>query len=75
MRKTSDMLHPNPMIPLIAFAFVVAGCSHLYTRTAPKTEKETAPQFTLQSADGTEFSLDGVLAKGPAVLVFYRGYW
>ncbi|PCI64136.1 MAG: alkyl hydroperoxide reductase [Kordiimonadales bacterium] len=34
-----------------------------------------APDFTLKSANGGMVSLSGSLAKGPVVLVFYRGAW
>lgn len=36
---------------------------------------KTAPDFTLPAADGKELALKSVLAKGPALLVFYRGGW
>ena len=34
-----------------------------------------APDFTLRSANGNMVSLSGSLARGPVVLVFYRGAW
>lgn len=36
---------------------------------------EKAPDFTLTGHDGKEHALATLLAKGPAVLVFYRGHW
>jgi hypothetical protein len=34
-----------------------------------------APRFTLPNATGESVSLDGLLARGPVVLSFYRGRW
>lgn len=34
-----------------------------------------APTFTLPAAGGGRFVLADVIVKGPAVIVFYRGYW
>lgn len=35
----------------------------------------TAPSFTLKSHLGTDVSLEGITASGPAMIVFYRGFW
>lgn len=34
-----------------------------------------APPFTLPDSEGGELSLDALRARGPALLVFYRGHW
>ena len=34
-----------------------------------------APPFSLKSHLGTAVSLDSLTATGPAVIVFYRGFW
>lgn len=34
-----------------------------------------APAFTLPDEEGRAVSLDEVVSSGPALLVFYRGYW
>ena len=36
---------------------------------------QPAPKFTLPDAAGEQVSLDGLLARGPVVLSFYRGRW
>ena len=36
---------------------------------------DRAPDFTLPNAAGQPVSLTGLLAKGPAVVSFYRGRW
>ncbi len=40
-----------------------------------KNVGDTAPNFTLKNATGKEVSLQAYLAKGPVVLVWYRGGW
>jgi peroxiredoxin len=34
-----------------------------------------APAIALPTADGSRWDMNGALARGPAVLVFYRGDW
>ena len=34
-----------------------------------------APAFTATDTDGKDYSLEEALAKGPVVMIFYRGYW
>ena len=36
---------------------------------------QPAPKFSLPNAAGEQVSLDGLLARGPVVLSFYRGRW
>lgn len=36
---------------------------------------ERAPAFRLPDQDGRAVDLDNLLARGPAVLLFYRGHW
>jgi hypothetical protein len=45
------------------------------TNNATVTSDAIAPGFTLTAQDGRRVSLASELAHGPAVLVFYRGYW
>ena len=44
-------------------------------RTLPVAVGEMAPDFTLESHQGTKITLSEARAKSPVVLVFYRGYW
>ena len=44
-------------------------------RSSPVATGETAPDFTLTDQNGHKRTLSAQLAKGPVVLVFYRGYW
>jgi cytochrome oxidase Cu insertion factor (SCO1/SenC/PrrC family) len=44
-------------------------------RAAPLGVGEAAPDFTLDDQRGRKVTLSEARAKGPVVLVFYRGYW
>ena len=41
----------------------------------PAADIETAPAFELKDQSGRTYTLDMLLTRGPAVLVFYRGIW
>ena len=36
---------------------------------------DPAPGFTLESTEGTQVSLDDLIAERPVILTFYRGRW
>lgn len=44
-------------------------------RTSPVGIGETAPDFTLEDQRGRRVTLSEARAKGPVVLVLYRGHW
>jgi AhpC/TSA family len=44
-------------------------------RTPPLASEVPAPAFTLPDAHGKLVSLADLTRRGPAMLVFYRGYW
>lgn len=54
-------------------ACLAIGC--LSTRGPSLPEKASAPDFTLQSHEGKTVHLADELRAGPAILVFYRGFW
>jgi len=56
-----------------ALAWGLSGC-HREGTQIPAGER-IAPDFTAADAGGQELSLAGMLSRGPAVLVFYRGFW
>jgi len=61
----------------IALTGALAGCllgCHREGTTIPAGE-QVAPDFTAQDTGGQTITLEGLLASGPAVLVFYRGFW
>lgn len=41
----------------------------------PGAAPERAPEFTLPDAQGTPHALTDALARGPVLLVFFRGHW
>ena len=45
------------------------------SRAEPVGVGETAPDFTLEDQRGRRVTLSEASAKGPVVVVFYRGYW
>jgi hypothetical protein len=47
----------------------------LSTRNPGGIAHGTAPAFALADEGGKTTTLAALTARGPAVLVFYRGYW
>ncbi len=43
--------------------------------TSAAAQLDTAPDFTLLDHTGELVALEGALAQGPVLLVFYRGHW
>ena len=62
-------------ILLAAVSSSGAACARLETRTPTVASETKAPAFELTSHTGERVRLDTLLAKGPAVVVFYRGWW
>jgi len=64
------------LVPGIA---MLAGCGAVGIQVASTAtgqgEGAAASAFALPSQLGTTVALDDVLARGPALLVFYRGFW
>ncbi|HEY6033778.1 MAG TPA: hypothetical protein VIV58_05950 [Kofleriaceae bacterium] len=52
-----------------------SGCVTALHVTAPATQTAEAPAFVLPAQDGHPVALADELARGPVVLVFYRGFW
>jgi peroxiredoxin len=44
------------------------------TRSTTASVGSTAPRFALPNQSGETIDLDGLLARGPVVLVFLRGF-
>lgn len=55
----------------------ISACfwARVHTAEAPTDTGLPAPQFELESHLGGTVSLSSLHADGPAVLVFYRGFW
>lgn len=50
------------------------GC-RLATEQQPATVEAKAADFSLAAHDGRTVTLGDLVAKGPTILVFYRGHW
>lgn len=69
------MLDRRGFVSLMSFALLaLPGCKR-GGASSPPVDHGVASPFTGVDADGQSVSLDGLLAAGPAVLVFYRGHW
>jgi cytochrome oxidase Cu insertion factor (SCO1/SenC/PrrC family) len=69
-------------ILLAVLALLVAFAAYQYffqfrlsTRNPGTVAKGVAPDFSLPDETGKATTLTSLTANGPAVLVFYRGYW
>lgn len=65
---------------LIAVVALVAGYGYFFTwrlstRTPSLATGVQAPDFSLKDQSGRTVTLASLTQNGPAVLVFYRGYW
>jgi cytochrome oxidase Cu insertion factor (SCO1/SenC/PrrC family) len=49
--------------------------AHIATRGPGAIANSVAADFTLADANGASVSLASLTARGPAVIVFYRGFW
>ncbi len=62
--------------PLLTVLFTYIFVWGLALPAAPHLDElADAPMFTLPDEEGRPVSLAEVTAEGPALLVFYRGYW
>ena len=71
-------LFASLLVAAIALAGVpssAAGGRQATSRTTPLGVGDRAPDFTLESHTGGTITLSKTLERGPAVVVFYRGYW
>lgn len=58
-----------------AVTLVFAGAACLKTRGPSVALDAPAPAFKLKSNDNRDVELRTLTANGPAVVVFYRGFW
>ena len=58
---------------MAAIGLASAGC--LSTRGPSVPLAANAPDFTLKDQTDRDVSLSSLVKNGPAVLVFYRGFW
>ena len=70
-------------VAAVAIFYYVAGCASVWPTSIFFLKKDPgeiaqgakAPAFTLPDATGSKAALADLLARGNAVLVFYRGHW
>jgi hypothetical protein len=68
-------------IALLGTLIVLGGLGYflvhraIATRGPGDVQGGIAADFSLPDATGKTVTLAGLTARGPAVLVFYRGYW
>lgn len=61
------------IISLVLLAASVAAYGQV--ARAPLKLGDKAPDFALPNGDGKVVNLSDYTARGPVVLIFYRGYW
>ena len=55
---------------------LLSGCGYFVKpQGAVAAAESKAPGFSLPDQNGQRVSLDGLLEKGSAMIVFYRGHW
>lgn len=72
--KTS-LVRRSFVAAILAGALASLGTGCLKTRGPSVAMDAPAPQFNLRSNDGRDVELKRLIADGPAVIVFYRGFW
>ena len=60
---------------LLLTTLAVGACARLEPRGPGAQAQQKAPPFTLPGHDGKSHTLAKLIARGPAVLIFYRGFW
>jgi hypothetical protein len=79
------------LLPLLCLPPLLGGCfalplvgvpAHALRNSPPPTIDDRAvaigapaPRFALPTSAGVAWSLTDALARGPVVLLFYRGHW
>jgi len=76
--SASSRVHPTRRLFVAGAlaALVASGCGYFIKTRTPSLEARTrAPAFTLPAHTGENVSLADLTKNGPAVIVFYRGFW
>jgi cytochrome oxidase Cu insertion factor (SCO1/SenC/PrrC family) len=74
----SRFIHARRAAVLLSLVALSAGGCFTplaWPKAAALTSEGPPPDFTLPDQDGRLHNLAAMLAEGPLVLVFYRGYW
>lgn len=70
-----SLLRRRMLLAAVGAAFALGAVGCLKTRGPSLPLDAKAPQFKLKSNDGRDVELRRLTADGPAVVVFYRGFW
>jgi hypothetical protein len=63
------------LIPAIILAFALS-CAAVAQSVKPALKiGDKAPEFSLPDSDGKTVKLSDYTARGPVVVIFYRGFW
>ena len=54
---------------------LLVGCLRLDPRSPGPAAKAKAPPFALPAHNSKTYSLAELIEDGPAIVVFYRGFW
>lgn len=73
LQKTFLEQAPDEVVAVIRESMKLLSSSGMIEK-AIKTG-DLAPDFTLQTANGKQVTLGEAVAKGPVILIFYRGGW
>ena len=73
-RRWTSILAGADIVLVALFAFGFFGLAATPSSERARTITR-APDFTLPDQDGKAVTLSAELAKGPVLLVFYRGFW
>lgn len=71
-KSLGEMLKPEQIQLVMGF---IGGLVEGGVASGAPKPGDRAPDFTLPNAAGEQVSLHDVLARGPAVVAFYRGIW
>lgn len=75
-RTPAGFIRRRAFVAFVGAAAIALACTHkLSVRGPGVVSNGAAPEFVLRDHRGVGVSLGGLLAHGPAVLVFYRGHW
>ena len=65
-----------PVVLFVSLMAVLIACgTFLSVKGKPLDIGVIAPSFELTDHQGKLVSLEGLISKGPVMVVFYRGHW
>jgi hypothetical protein len=67
----------SAMKPILALLALIISCYAVGAQSPRAVLKvgDRAPEFVLPDADGKTVKLADYVARGPVVVIFYRGFW